>query len=183
MSPTTDTRASVLVVDDEEAVVDLYAEWLREDFDVTAVSSGEEALEALHPGIHVVLLDRNMPSFSGDDVLVTLRDRGLHCRVVLVTGERPETDVVDLGFDDYLRKPVDPDDLVEAVERHQYRDPIEDLRNRLSSLRVRRNIMELENSEESLSSADGYRQLCSRIEHLDEQLATRRDTLARQTSD
>lgn len=183
MSAETHARPSVLVVDDEAALAELYAEWLREHYDVTAVSSGEDALDALTPDVDVILLDRNMPGLSGDDVLVTLRNRGFHCRVVLVTGDSLELDIVDLGFDDYLQKPVEPDDLVAAVERLLDRDPVDDLRGRLSSLQITRNIMELEIDDEALAADDAYRTLCDRIGHLEAELSERREAVSGQTTD
>lgn len=183
MDPATDSRPSVLVVEDDKMLADLYARWLEDECDVTAVYSGEAALESLHPGIDVVLLDRHMPDLSGDEVLVTLRDWGLGCRVVMVTGVSPDFDIVDLGFDDYLEKPVDGDDLVDAVERLCVLDSAEDLTIRLSSLRVRRNILEVEKSESALADDDGYQRLCTRIASLEEQLSDRRVARSKQQAD
>jgi len=108
---------TVLVVDDERGLADLYAIWLEDDYDVRTAYDGTGALEALDATVDVVLLDRQMPDVSGDDVLSELRDRGIDCRVAMVTAVEPELDIVDLGFDDYLRKPVDRETLLATVER------------------------------------------------------------------
>jgi DNA-binding response OmpR family regulator len=108
---------TVLVVDDERGLADLYAIWLEDDYDVVTAYDGTAALDALGPAIDVVLLDRQMPDVSGDDVLAEVRDRDLDCRVAMVTAVEPELDIVDLGFDDYLRKPVERETLLETVER------------------------------------------------------------------
>lgn len=110
-------EATVLVVDDEEGLADLYAIWLRDRYTVETAYDGEAALAALDEDVDVVLLDRQMPGVSGDDVLETVRERGLDCRVAMVTAVEPELDIVDLGFDDYLRKPVDRETLRETVDR------------------------------------------------------------------
>lgn len=109
--------ATVLVVDDEEGLADLYAIWLRDHYTVETAYDGETALEALDESVDVVLLDRQMPGVSGDAVLETVRERDLDCRVAMVTAVEPELDIVDLGFDDYLRKPVDRETLRETVRR------------------------------------------------------------------
>jgi DNA-binding response OmpR family regulator len=108
---------TVLVVDDERGLADLYAIWLEDDYDVRTAYDGAEALDALDASVSVVLLDRQMPDISGDNVLSELRDRGIDCRVAMVTAVEPELDIIDLGFDDYLRKPVDRETLVATVER------------------------------------------------------------------
>ena len=73
---------TVLVVEDGTALADAFADWLRRDYDVRVAYSGETALEIpVNTPIDVVLLDRHLPDVSGDEVLVTLRDRGLDARV------------------------------------------------------------------------------------------------------
>ena len=108
---------TVLVVDDERGLADLYAIWLEDDYDVRTAYNGSEALDALDPAVDVVLLARQMPDISGDEVLAEVRDRGIDCRVAMVTAVEPDFDIIDLGFDDYLRKPVDRETLLATVER------------------------------------------------------------------
>lgn len=56
-----DRQATVLVVDDEKDLADVYAEHLKERYTVRTEYSGNEALEAMSPDVDVVLLDRRMP--------------------------------------------------------------------------------------------------------------------------
>lgn len=113
----TDNRPSILVVDDERDIRDLFVDFLAEDYDVLTAASGPEALEIINPEVSVVLLDRRMGEVSGDEVLTEIRDRGLDCRVVMVTAVRPDVDILDLPFDDYLVKPVDSRRLHETVSQ------------------------------------------------------------------
>jgi len=110
--------ATVLVVDDEPEVADVYALRLRNEFDTRVAYSGEEALETVDDDVDVVLLDRRMPDRSGDTVLAELREQGYDCRVIMLTAVDPGLDIVDMPFDDYLCKPVEKADLVEAID-HQ----------------------------------------------------------------
>ncbi|WP_082222607.1 response regulator [Halorubrum halophilum] len=113
----THERQTVLIVDDQPDEVDLYSEFLAEDYTVLTAYSGAEALETLSSDVAVVLLDRRMPGMSGDDVLATIREREIDCRVVMVTAISPGTDILDLPFDDYLVKPVSREDIRDAVSR------------------------------------------------------------------
>lgn len=110
-------QAVVLVVDDEPDVADSYAAITRERYSVRTAYSGEEALEELDVDVDVVLLDRRMPDMLGDDVLETIRDRGLDCRVAMVTAVDPDVDIIDMEFDDYVVKPVTREEVLETIER------------------------------------------------------------------
>jgi DNA-binding response OmpR family regulator len=109
--------ATVLVVDDEPDVADAYAAQLQDEYIVSTAYSGQEALDELDDSVEVVLLDRRMPGISGDEVLDTIRDRGLDCRVAMVTAVDPDFDIIEMPFDDYVIKPVSRDDLFSTIER------------------------------------------------------------------
>ncbi|PSP73281.1 response regulator [Halobacteriales archaeon QH_6_68_27] len=108
---------TVLVVDDEAEVADVYALRLRGEYDVETAHGGAAALDTVDDSFDVVLLDRRMPDIPGDDVLSTIRDRGLDCRVIMITAVDPDFDIVEMPFDDYLCKPVEKRDLVAAIEQ------------------------------------------------------------------
>lgn len=101
----TGSEATVLVVDDDATLIELYSVWL-DDYAVITAAGGTEALDLADEDVDTVLLDRQMPDLSGDETLRRLRERGLDCPVAMVTGVEPATDVIDLGFDDYVCKPV-----------------------------------------------------------------------------
>lgn len=107
----------MLVVDDESEVADVYALRLRDQFETRVAYSGEAALEEMDVDIDIVLLDRRMPDISGDEVLDEIREKGYDCRVIMLTAVDPGLDIVDMPFDDYLCKPVEKANLVEAIEQ------------------------------------------------------------------
>ncbi|MEF8852287.1 MAG: response regulator [Haloarculaceae archaeon] len=113
----TDPSAVVLVVDDEPDVADSYAAFIRDRYDVRIAYSGEEALERLDDEVDVVLLDRRMPDMFGDEVLAEIRDRGVDCRVAMVTAVDPDVDIIDMEFDDYVVKPVTREEVLDTVDR------------------------------------------------------------------
>ncbi len=110
-------RTTVLIVDDEREVADVYALRLDGTFETQVAYGGPEALDTLDESVDIVLLDRRMPDQSGDEVLAEVRERGYDCRVIMLTAVDPGSDIVEMNFDDYLCKPVEKDDLVSAIEQ------------------------------------------------------------------
>ncbi|MDS0292930.1 bacterio-opsin activator domain-containing protein [Halogeometricum luteum] len=135
----------VLVVDDDEDLADTCEYWLRDDYDVRVAYGGEDALDQVDETVDVVLLDRRMPNLSGDDVLEALRDRGLDCHVAMMTAVEPDTDIVDMPFDDYLVKPVTKTDVREAVDELVVRSDFDE---------EVREFFALESTEEALETRD-----------------------------
>lgn len=108
---------TVLAVDDLPDYLELYEYRLSDDYAVRTASDGEAALDALDEAVDVVLLDRDVSGRSGDDVLARIRDAGYDCRVAVVAADEPDEDVVALGYDACLTKPVSAAELNDAVER------------------------------------------------------------------
>ena len=162
--------ASVLVVEDEDALAKLFANVLSEEYDVSRAANGAEALSKLDEDVDVVVLDRRMPDISGDQALDEINARSLDCRVAMVTAVDPDFDVIEMGFDDYLTKPVRPDDLRSTVDRLLALDAYEEKYQELSSKIVKRNILQVEKSETELAQNDRFAQLQARIEQLEREL-------------
>ena len=174
MSP---DQSTVLVVDDEQDVADLYAMWLQDDYCVRSAYEGEKALDVLDETVDIVLLDRRMPGQSGDEILEEIRKRDLNCRVVMVTAVKPDFDILEMGFDDYLVKPVSKDDLHGIVEqmltRVDYGAKLQDY----YSLVSKRAVLESEKDRESLKASDEYAELETEIEDLSAEVDDTRDEL------
>jgi len=156
----------VLVVDDEARLADLFAAWLGSEWTVETAYDGEEALEKMADTVEIVLLDRRMPGLSGDEVLSEIRDAGYASRVVMVTAVDPDFDIIEMGFDDYLVKPVSKNDLSEIVDnvlaRSEYAADIQEY----YSLVSKRALLEAEKSERELEENEEYLELADRIEEL-----------------
>jgi len=110
----------VLIVDDEPAIVDVLATYLRdENFDVCVAFDGEEALAKfaeLRPDI--VLLDLKLPLKSGIDVYHEIH-RVSETPVIIITSRVDEIDRIvglELGADDYIAKPFSPREVVARVK-------------------------------------------------------------------
>jgi len=113
---------SVLVVDDEPDIGSIVAHALEpEGFDVRRVGDGAEALAALAADPpDVVILDIMMPGVDGFEVLAQVRQRHLApgTRFVVLTCRTSERDHLrgwELGADEYVTKPFEPEELVQRV--------------------------------------------------------------------
>jgi len=162
-------EVTVLVVDDERDIADLYSTWMEGEYDVRTAYGAEEALDEASEAVDVVFLDRQMPEMNGDEVLEVLRERALECRVVMVTAVDPDFDIVDMPFDDYLTKPVMLDDLHGAVDRMLTRENYDERMQEFFSLASKKATLEAEKDRVELQSNDEYEELESEVEHLREE--------------
>ena len=156
----------VLIAEDETDLADLYSTWLSEEYRVRTANGGAEALERLDEDVEVVLLDRRMPDISGDEVLEELRERGIDCRVVMVTAVEPDFDIVEMGFDDYLVKPVSRDALRETVSNLLLRSEYDSGVQKLFALSSKKALLEAEKSAIDLEDNEDYRELEAQIGEL-----------------
>ena len=114
----------ILVVDDEPDIRDLIT-FILQDYgvEVTAVSSAEEALQALSEWIpNVLISDIGMPKTDGYMLMREVRSRspgqGGHVPAIALTayaGEMNQEQALAAGFQMHISKPVDPDVLVKAI--------------------------------------------------------------------
>ena len=115
-------RSKILVVDDEPATLETFAEYLQgEGFEVATASSGGEALMALEfEEPDGILLDVLMPDMTGIDVLRQIRAKNSRIGVLMVTGVDDTTaakEAQSLGAFGYVLKPVDFDVLRRNLDR------------------------------------------------------------------
>ena len=113
-------RFRVLVVDDEERVLNFLRSKLKASgYEVLTASKGVEALEqaqAQEPDL--IVLDLIMPKMDGFEVLKELRSFSA-VPVIILSARGADADKIkglDLGADDYLPKPFNPDELVARIE-------------------------------------------------------------------
>ncbi|PSQ00768.1 DNA-binding protein [Halobacteriales archaeon QS_5_70_17] len=160
--PDREDPATVLVVDDEERVVEAFELWLAEDYRVETATGGEAALAAIDESVDAVLLDRQMPGLSGDELLERFRETGYDCPVAMVTGKDPDFDIVDMPFDEYVSKPVDGDDVRAAVDRLLRIDGYDRRLNELYAVAQKRATLEAEKSGDELADSEEYARLRER---------------------
>ena len=115
----TQAGARVLVVDDEEPLARLVADYLgRGGFDVATSLDGLDAVRkarSLEPD--VIVLDLGLPGLDGVEVCRQVRTFS-DCYVIILTARADEVDKLiglSVGADDYLTKPFSPRELVARV--------------------------------------------------------------------
>jgi len=113
----------ILVVDDDAPIITLMRSLLREfGFEPRTATSGAAAIEAARTEPpDLVLLDKNMPGMSGEDVIRALRDDvGLQeVPILLLTGDpvAPQ-EIAELGANGTVQKPFDLQDLLAQIRNH-----------------------------------------------------------------
>lgn len=166
-------QPTVLIVEDERGLADLYAHILEMKYSVITAYNGTEGLEAMSDEVDVVLLDRRMPGPSGEEVLETIREQGYECRVAMVTAVGPDLDVLEMEFDEYLMKPVEQEELYAVVDRLLELRTYDDLMVEYHRLTWKRFTLESEKPGYDFSEYDEFVELMERIDELEEELAER----------
>jgi adenylate cyclase len=114
-------NVKILVIEDDEYSRDALAHLLvSEGYEAQSASDGESGLEKAHE-IHpdVIVLDLNLPGIDGKQVIEMIRSDGplKSVPILVVTGDEAKDAqaAVDLGADGYLTKPVEFDELINAI--------------------------------------------------------------------
>ena len=119
-------KGRILVIDDDEAVRLRVRDLLErsDTFTVDEASDGFAGLEAVqrHPP-DLILLDIMMPGIDGWETLTRLKREAATAGipVVIFTARehaRGHQKSAEMGAADYFRKPFEPDELIELVEKH-----------------------------------------------------------------
>ncbi len=113
--------ARILLVDDETVFANNMSKLLnRRGYQVTAVNSGDAALQALmNSSFDVMVLDLKMPGMDGIAMLHEMRKLGLFTEVLVLTGHGSidtALEAIQLGAYDYLTKPCEIAELVSKIE-------------------------------------------------------------------
>lgn len=113
-------KPTILVVDDDSAVrVGLRLNLNRAGYTVIEAENGIDALENLKKTVPaLIILDVEMPRMDGWQTLVTLRQMGMRCPVLMFTQLADVPSRVrglDGGADDYIPKPCAPEELLARV--------------------------------------------------------------------
>lgn len=115
----------VLIIEDDPFMAPLLtAVFKRAQFEVTLIQDGQEALDRLqrHAWVPLVLIDSMLPRVNGFELLKALRElpQWNDTRVIFLNDKDQITDLKKafaLGADDYLAKPLNPDEVLARAQR------------------------------------------------------------------
>lgn len=116
--------AKILVVEDDRVITTSISRLLaRDGYYVATCESAEEALDLLgrDADFDLALLDVNLPGKDGFSCCRLLRQSGWRSPVILLTGRSGSADKViglEVGADDYITKPFDPQELLARIRAH-----------------------------------------------------------------
>ncbi len=111
----------ILIVDDEDMQRDLLKGFLRKKgYEVVTAANGQEALQRfMELPFQLVLLDHRMPGLTGDEVLANMKAINPLVRAIMITAYGTvdnAVEVMKLGADDFLEKPVDLVQLLDKIQ-------------------------------------------------------------------
>ena len=114
-----ETRETILVVDDDREIVGAIAAALeKEGYRVLRAYDGMEALDkAVDPQLRLILMDVMMPRLDGLSAVLRIRERR-NLPIIVLSAKSEESDKVlglTMGADDYVTKPFGVQELVARV--------------------------------------------------------------------
>lgn len=121
----------ILLVDDDELTVEQLSLRLESCYQVLSVQNGQEAIDqvdSFNPDL--ILMDIRMPIMDGYQACDLIREKDYNQPIIFLSGLDTLEDKLkayDVGGDDFMEKPVAPEELLMKVENHlRHIDEVED---------------------------------------------------------
>jgi DNA-binding response OmpR family regulator len=114
----------IAIVEDNIELQDMTARFLRgQGYQVAGLAAAEELAELIQAP-DIFLVDLNLPTISGYDLIERLRRTAPNVGIIVTSARERSEDITrgyEIGADVYLTKPIDPDLLLAAVKRIERR--------------------------------------------------------------
>ncbi len=124
MNDTIEKNQQILLIDDDELILKVINRILtREGYDVKTATNGKDAMELIEQQkFDLLITDIMMPYSNGFEVISKFKQHpnadGVPIIVISSVGtENAVREGLNIGADDYLRKPIMPDELLIRVRR------------------------------------------------------------------
>jgi DNA-binding response OmpR family regulator len=117
-------KKKILIVDDERTTCVLLENFLSPDYQVVTKNSGMEALTWLENNLpDLIISDIQMPKMDGFEFLKEVRLKGFtkHTPIIMLSGRTESKERIkcyQLGAQDYLTKPFNPEELKEVTRKN-----------------------------------------------------------------
>lgn len=129
MTATLPNSAHILIVDDDIGARESLEAILEDDYSIDCVDSGYSALERLNrKHFDLVLLDVTMPGMDGIETLKRIKTQDNSIDVIMVSATDrafEATASIKTGAYDYITKPVEPDAILNVIERAMQKRSLE----------------------------------------------------------
>lgn len=131
----------ILIADDDTEIAALISDSLRDEgFETEMVYTGDEAFRALkeNKDYALVILDIMLPEMDGLTICRRVRDE-ISCPILLVTAKNRSIDTIlglEMGADDYIKKPFVVEELISRVKAHLRREQRKDMAPEASVLKA-----------------------------------------------
>lgn len=111
----------ILLVDDDETIITPFQLILQNaGYQVDIALTGQQALEKLEEADYqVAIIDIKLPDIKGEEIARKIRKQNDDIRFIIITGYSEIADsveAIDIGIDDILLKPIEPDELLRIVK-------------------------------------------------------------------
>jgi CheY-like chemotaxis protein len=116
-----ESKKLILIVEDDLTSSLLYSNFLElKGFEVLTVTDGKEAIDAVmeRPDIQIILMDIRLPELDGVSTMKEIKKMRKDIPIIAQTAYamvEDKTNLMKVGFDGYLSKPVKPDALYEMI--------------------------------------------------------------------
>ena len=112
-------RRNILVVDDEEKILEIIKSYLEKNgYNVLTAKTGKEAISIFNTyNIALILLDLMLPDYSGEEICKGIRKKS-NIPIIMVSAKIDEKSIIyglNIGADDYIKKPFSPRELFARV--------------------------------------------------------------------
>jgi len=130
MTGNADKNIRVLIVEDDPAyrrLLELYIQ--RAGCEVDSSPDGKTALDKVSDNdYHLIFVDMQIPKIDGIMVAFLLREKGYRKPLIAITAlkvENIEQNALTVGFDEFLEKPIEYDDIVRLLKKYSPYQAIE----------------------------------------------------------
>ena len=119
-------RKKILAIDDEKTICFILENFLGKEYDVVVKNSAAKGLEWLEDNLpDLIISDIQMNEMDGFELLREIRLMGFtkHTPVVMLSGKTKSEERIkcyQLGAQDYITKPFNPEELKEVVKKNLY---------------------------------------------------------------
>lgn len=119
----------ILLLEDDQILCDSLKEFLElEGYEVDVAHRGPEVFDLTFTKTYdLYILDVNVPEINGFDVLSSLKDAGDETPAIYITALTDINSIskgFEIGAEDYIKKPFDPEELVIRINRKYQKEDV-----------------------------------------------------------